>query len=387
MTDVLSPRQMLDRLVAFPTVSSRSNLDLIAFVESYLGGHGVATHRVPDATGEKASLFARIGPEAPGGVVLSGHTDVVPVDGQAWTSDPFRLVERDGRLYGRGTCDMKGFCAISLAMVPEMLAADLKRPIFVALSYDEELGCLGAPDMIDALVAREPKPGAVIVGEPTEMRVVTGHKSGWGYRVHVRGHSVHSSLMHRGVSAVMEAARLIAWMGNQVEENARDPAAGLAEGFDPPYTTLHAGRIEGGTADNITARECRFSGEIRALPSESLDGWQARVRAEAARIEARMRAIHPEAGIEIRTHMDLPGCAPERDGAAERLARALTGDNGRHVVSYMTEAGQFQQRGLSTVVCGPGSIAQGHQPDEFIAISELQAGTRFVRRLIETLAA
>jgi acetylornithine deacetylase len=386
MNDTYSPRQMLDRLVAFPTVSSRSNLDLIAFVESYLGDLGVTTHRVPDATGEKASLFARIGPEAPDGVVLSGHTDVVPVAGQSWSTDPFRLTERDGRLYGRGTCDMKGFCAIALAMVPRMLAAELKRPIFLALSYDEELGCLGAPDMIDALIAREPRPGAVIVGEPTEMRVVTGHKSGWGYRVNVRGHSVHSSLMHRGVSAVMEAARLIAWMGSQVEENAK-ASAGAAEGFDPPFTTLHAGRIEGGTADNITARECWFSGEVRALPSEALASWQARVRAEAARIEARMRAVHPEAGIEITTRMDLPGCAPESDGAAERIARALTGDNGRHVVSYMTEAGQFQERGLSTVVCGPGSIAQAHQPDEFIAISELDAGARFLRRLIDTLAA
>jgi acetylornithine deacetylase len=386
MTDTLSPRRMLDRLVAFPTIPTRSNLDLISFVESFLGDLGVASHRVPDATGEKASLFARIGPEVPGGVVLSGHSDVVPVIGQAWSTDPFRLTERDGRLYGRGTCDMKGFCATALAMVPEMLAADLKRPIFLALSYDEEVGCLGAPDMIDALIAREPRPGAVIVGEPTEMRVVTGHKSGWGYRVDVRGHSVHSSLMHRGVSAVMEAARLIAWMGHQVEENAKG-AAGLADGFDPPYTTLHAGRIAGGTADNITARDCWFSGEVRAVPSEPLSDWQARVRAEAARIETRMKAIHPEAAIEISTHMDLPGCQPEPDGVAERLARALTGDNGRHVVSYMTEAGQFQERGLSTVVCGPGSISQAHQPDEFIAISELDAGARFMRRLIETLAA
>lgn len=282
---------------------------------------------------------------------------------------------------------MKGFCAIALALVPEMVAADLKRPIFLALSHDEELGCLGAPAMIDALLAREPRPAAVIVGEPTQMRVVTAHKSGWGYQARVRGHSVHSSLMHRGVSAVMEAARLISWMGAQVEENARAAEAQAPNGFDPPYTTLHAGRIEGGTASNITARDCRFSGEVRALPWDPLAAWQARVRAEAARIEARMRAIHPDTAFEIETRMDLPGCAPEPDGAAERLARALTGDDDRHVVSYMTEAGQFQARGLSTVVCGPGSIEQAHQPDEFIATSELEAGTRFVRRLIDTLAA
>ena len=386
MNDALSPEAMLARLVSFPTVSRGSNLDLVSFVEDYLGRFGVAAHRVPDATGEKAGLFARIGPAEPGGVVLSGHSDVVPAEEGEWSSDPFRLVERDGRLHGRGACDMKGFCAIALALVPEMARARRRRPIFLALSRDEELGCLGAPGLIDALLLSEPRPEAVIVGEPTEMRVVTGHKSGWGYRARVRGHPVHSSLMHRGVSAVMEAARLIAWMGNAVEENAR--AAGPAgEGFDPPYTTLHAGRIEGGTADNVTAAECWFSGEIRALPSDSLARWQERLRAEARRIEARMQAVHPGASIEIETRMDLPGCVPEPGGAAERLARALTGDGAAHVVSYMTEAGQFQARGLSTVVCGPGSIAQAHQPDEFIARSELEAGTRFLRRLIGTLAA
>ncbi len=386
MNDTLTPRDMLSRLVSFPSVSRRSNLDLIGFAEDYLGRFGIAAHRIPDATGEKAGLIARIGPAVEGGVVLSGHSDVVPVDGQTWTSDPFRLTERDGRLHGRGACDMKGFCAIALALVPEMTRAALDRPIFLAISRDEELGCLGAPDLIDALLEREPRPSAVIVGEPTGMRVVTAHKSGWGYRVRLRGHSVHSSQMHRGVSAVMEAARLIAWMGNQVEANAR--AAGPAgAGFDPPYTTLHAGRIEGGTADNITARDCWFSGELRALPSESLADWQARVHAEAARIEARMKAVHPEAAIEIESRMDLPGCVPEPGGAAEALARSITGDTGTHVVSFMTEAGQYQARGLSTIVCGPGSIAQAHQPDEFISLAEFEAGTRFVRRLIDTLAA
>lgn len=382
MQQRFSPREMLARLVAFPTISSVSNLELIGFVEAYLGSFGVASFRVPDATGTKASLIARIGPDVAGGVVLSGHTDVVPVMGQDWSSDPFTLSERDGRLYGRGSCDMKAFCATALALVPEMLAAPLARPIFLALSYDEEVGCLGAPEMIAALLAAHSRPGAVIVGEPTGMKVVTGHKAGFGFLGRVTGHAVHSSLVHTGVSAVMSAARLITWAGETMAENARITPANA---FDPPYTTLHVGTISGGNASNITARQCEFSGEIRILPEESRAGWQARLRAEAARIEAEMQAIRPETRFEIVTRMDVAGCAPEIDGLAETLARRLTGDNGVHVVAYQTEAGQFQDAGLSTVVCGPGSIAQAHQPDEFIALSELEAGAEFMRRLIQTM--
>jgi acetylornithine deacetylase len=384
MPAALTPREMLATLVAFPTVSTRSNLDLIGYVEAYLAEHGVGGVRVPDATGDKASLIARIGPDAPGGVVLSGHTDVVPTDGQDWTGDPFVLAERDGRLYGRGTADMKGFCAAALAPVPEMVAAALKAPILLALSRDEEIGCLGAPEMIDALLGRHGRPAAVIVGEPSEMRVVTGHKGSWGYRGRVRGHEVHSSLVHRGVSAVAYAARLVAWMTERMAENAG--AAGASH-FDPPYTTLHTGLIAGGNANNITARDCTFSGEIRVMPGESVATWKARVIAEAARLEAEMRAVHPDASFRMETRMEVPPLRPEPDGPAERLARSLTGDNGVHGVSYQTEAGQFQERALSTVVCGPGSIAQAHQPDEFITVAQLDAGADFVRRLIRHLAA
>lgn len=379
-----TPREMLARLVAFPTVSRNSNLDLIDFVADHLAAAGVASIRVPDATGTKASLLARVGPDAPGGIVLSGHTDVVPVDGQDWSSDPFALTERDGRLHGRGTCDMKGFLACGLALVPEMLAAGLKRPIILALSYDEEVGCLGAPPMIEAMLAGLPRPEAVIVGEPTMMRVVTGHKASWGLRAHVRGHEVHSSLIHTGVSAVMAAARLVAWMDAATAENAR---AALPGDFDPPYTTLHVGLIQGGTASNITARDCAFTGEIRIVPGETIAAWKGRFMDEVARLEAEMRRIHPAAAITVATRMELPGFAPESDGAAERLARSLSGDNGRHVVSYQTEAGQFQERGLSTVICGPGSIEQAHQPDEFISLDQLEAGAAFLRRLIGRLAA
>jgi acetylornithine deacetylase len=378
----LTPRELLARLVAFPTVSTRTNLDLIGFVEDYLAGFGVPALRVPDATGEKASLVARIGREAEGGVVLSGHTDVVPVAGQAWTTDPWTLTERDGRLHGRGACDMKGFLACALAAVPAMRAADLRRPVILAFTRDEEIGCIGAPPMIEAMLATLPRPEAVIVGEPSQMRVVTGQKGSWGFRARVRGHEVHSSLLHTGVSAIMEAAGLIDWMARTMDEAARTTPA---NDFDPPWTTLHVGLIEGGTANNITARNCTFSGEVRSLPDEGVAIWRERILAEAERRGASMRRVHPDAGIAFETRMDLPGFAAA--GPAEALARALTGDNGRHVVSYQTEAGHFQDRGLSTVICGPGSIAQAHQPDEFITRAQLDAGAAFVHRLIARLAA
>jgi acetylornithine deacetylase len=378
----LSPLEMLARLVAFPTVSTRSNLDLIGFVEDYLSGLGVPSLRLPDETGEKAGLVALVGPAVAGGVVLSGHTDVVPVAGQAWSSDPFVLTERAGRLYGRGTCDMKGFCAVALSLIPEMLTAPLTRPILLCLTRDEEIGCIGAPPLIEAMLAQMPRPQAVIVGEPTEMRVVTGQKGSWGFRARVRGHEVHSSLMHTGVSAVMTSAGLIDWMGRLMEERS---ATTPANDFEPPWTTIHIGLIEGGTANNITARDCVFSGEVRCLPEEDPVDWRSCILDEAARREAAMRRIHPDTAITFETRMILPGFLA--DPPAETLARALTGDNGLNVVSYQTEAGHFKARELPTVICGPGSITQAHQPDEFITCEQLDAGATFIRRLIDRLAA
>jgi acetylornithine deacetylase len=385
-----TPREMLARLVAFPTVSRESNLPLIDFVEDYLRGHGVECHRVPDDDGGKANLYALIGPAEPGGVVLSGHTDVVPVDGQDWSTDPFELTERDGRLYGRGTCDMKGFAAVALAAVPAALRAGLKRPIQLALSYDEEVGMWGAKRLVPAMAAGMPPAAAVVVGEPTEMQVVTGHKGGLMLYTHVRGFEVHSSIVHKGVSAVMTAARLITWFEDQMEANRRAAAEAASTAgdplYDPPYTTLHVGLIEGGTARNIVARDCTFSTDVRMLPSENSANWLARYKAYVAEVEAAMKAVRAEAGIEIEVRADLPGCRPEADGAAEALCRQLTGDNGQHAVSYGTEAGLFQDGGYSACVCGPGSIAQAHQADEFIEISQLDAGAAFMDRLIARLS-
>jgi acetylornithine deacetylase len=382
----LSPRQILDKLVSFPTVSRDTNLPLIDWVEDYLESHGVTAHRVWNEDRTKASLYALIGPKVEGGVVLSGHTDVVPVDGQVWSSDPWTVTERDGRLYGRGTCDMKGFVALALAAVPLALAADLKRPLQLALSYDEELGCTGAPPMIAEMARSLPRAAAVIVGEPSRFSVVTGHKGGTGFKVHVKGYEVHSSLIHTGVSAIMAAAPLIDFANRVNIANAAKPPAALAQMFDPPWTTLHVGMIQGGTAHNITAADCRFSCEIRVVPGEDIEDWVAAFEGHVAQAVAAMQTIRPETGITVARFFSVPPLRPETDGAAEALARRLTGDNGLHVVSYGTEAGQFQAEGYSAVVCGPGDIAQAHQPDEFLEISEFDAGWSFMQRLVASLS-
>jgi acetylornithine deacetylase len=382
----LTARDILDKLVSFPTVSSESNLELVDWVEDYLASHGVRAHRVYNDDGTKAAIYANIGPDVEGGVVLSGHTDVVPVEGQSWDSDPFTLVERDGKLYGRGTCDMKGFDAIALAAVPKALAAELKRPLQIALSYDEELGCLGAPRMIADMAGVLPRAAAAIIGEPSEMRVVNGHKGGIGIATHLRGHEVHSSLMHTGVSAVMEGARLIDWANRMNAENMarqRDPIDAL---FEPPWTTCHVGTIHGGTADNITARDCRFVMAFRCIPGESVEGWRERYIDEVARLEAEMRAVHPDARIDTSIRFHVPGLRPEVDGVAEALARRLTGDNATEVVSYATEAGQFQDGGYSAVIIGPGNIAQAHQPNEWLSLRQFEKGIAFADRLINHLS-
>lgn len=387
MPDILTPRQILDRLVAFPTVSRDSNLDLIAWVEDYLAGWGVPSTRVPNADGTKAALYASAGPAVPGGVVLSGHSDVVPVDGQDWSRDPWTVMEQDGRLYGRGVCDMKGFVALALAAVPLALQSGVRRPLQIALSYDEELGCIGALPMVQAMAAGLPRAAAVVVGEPSMMRLITGHKGGHSFRVHVRGHEVHSSIMHTGVSAIMEGARLIGWARDRNAENAARAPGPMAALFDPPFTTVHVGTISGGTAENITARDCRFGLGFRVVPGEDPDAWVTRLRSQVAGIVAEMQAVHPACDITLEPAFYVPPLVPETHGAAEALVRRLTGDNATGVVSYGTEAGHFQACGYSTVVCGPGDIAQAHQPDEWLAVEQFDAGWRFMQALVQELCA
>lgn len=381
----LTQRQLLDKLVSFPTVSRGSNLDLVDWLESYLIGHGITCHRHWNEDRQKAALMAHAGPMVPGAVVLSGHSDVVPVDGQTWTTDPWTVTERDGRLYGRGTCDMKGYVALAVWALVEAQERGVSRPLQLALSYDEELGCTGAPPMIETMKQVLPLGDVALIGEPSRMALINGHKGGTGYHVHVKGFEVHSSLLPYGVSAVMEGARLIHWLNERNAEIQAKPPSPAAAAFHPPFTTLHVGQIAGGTANNITAADCRFSVEMRVVPDEILEHHAQAVVEAAARIEGAMQAIRPEASITLTRFFGVPALKPEAGGAAEALVRRLTGQNASGVVSYGTEAGQFQEAGYSAVVCGPGDIAQAHQPDEFLEVSEFQAGIRFMEALLEDL--
>jgi len=377
---------MLAKLVAFDTTSRDSNLALIEFVERLLGNLGVAATRVPNADGRKANLYATLGPDVEGGIVLSGHTDVVPVDGQNWTSDPFTLTERDGRLYARGSCDMKGFLALALAAAPIFAEPGrLKRPVHIAFSYDEEVGCLGAPSMIAEIARTLPEPAAVIVGEPTMMEVVHGHKGITTYTVTVSGHEAHSSLTHLGLSANTVAIRLMHRLSELADRLERE--ADPTSPFLPRHATLTVGTIHGGTAGNILARQCVFLFDLRCPPGMDPQPILAPFLAEAKRMDAEMKARFPEAGIEIVRRSLTPAFAPEPDGAAEHIARALAGDNGPpRVVPYAAEAGQFQEAGFSTVICGPGSIEQAHQPDEYVDRVQMERGAGFMLRLAEMLA-
>ncbi|HEY0274571.1 MAG TPA: acetylornithine deacetylase [Paenirhodobacter sp.] len=387
MSETLSPREILARLVAFPTVSDSSNLALIDWVEGYLNGWGVTCHRVPNAEGTKSSLYAVIGPSVPGGIALSGHSDVVPVEGQAWSSDPFTLTERAGRLYGRGAADMKGFVALMLAAVPLAVQARLRRPLYLALSYDEEVGCEGCIGMVAEMAQRLPAPAGVIVGEPTRLQVVNGHKGSLALKVLFTGHEVHASLAPYGVNANMEAGRLIAWANEVNATNAAGVPGVAAQAFDPPWTTVQVGRIHGGTADNITAGSCWLTLAFRVIPGETVEDWDTRTHAAVDRIRAGMKAVHPSADVTVTRLYQVPLLAPEPAGGAEALATELTGQNGALAVSFATEAGHFQHYGWSTVVCGPGDIVQAHTPDEYIETAQLDDGYAFIERIVAWLQA
>ena len=382
----LSAREMMEKLISFPSVSNVSNLPIIDFIEEYLNSHGVECHRVYNPAGDKANLYANAGPAVDGGVILSGHTDVVPVVGQDWDTDPFKVVEKDGKLYGRGTCDMKGFDAIALTAVPKALKRGIKRPIQIAMSYDEEVGCIGAPFMAAEMAKLMPKASAAIIGEPSMMKAVSGHKGGLGIKTHVRGFEVHSSLQHIGVSAIHEAAKLIEWANQMNIQNELLDRSEATSMFTPPWTTVHVGTIEGVTANNVTAKDCHFVMGFRVIPNERATDWKQAYESKVREVEAAMKKINPDSFIKLDAAHDVPGLRPEDDGAAEALVRKLTGDNGQHVVSYGTEAGQFQAEGYSSIICGPGDIAQAHQKNEFITLEQFAAGENFMDQLIENLA-
>ena len=372
-------KALLAQLIAFESVSDRSNLALIAFVEDYLASLGVPSRRAPNGSKDKTALLASIGPRVVGGVVLSGHTDVVPVAGQTWTSPPFEMREADGRLYGRGACDMKGFVACVLAMVPEFQAVPLKRSVHVVLSYDEETTCHGSTDVIAWFGRDEPRPAAAVVGEPTMMEVADAHKSVATIRTVVRGHEAHSALPALGANAVAAAADIVSEIGRLAREYEKGP---LDPRFAPPYSTLHVGMIHGGTARNILARECAFDWEFRGLPGVPTAEPAAQVQAFIDRI-ALPRLTRYVSGPSIATEIeaDAPPLGAEPGSAAETLALRLTRSNRTIAVSFATESGHFQAAGIPTVVCGPGSIDQAHKPDEYVEESQLAACLDFLGNL------
>ena len=378
-----TPVEMLAKLVSFDTTSSKTNLPLIEFVAEYLGAHGIACELVHNDDRTKANLLATLGPLVDGGIVLSGHTDVVPVEGQSWDADPFTLVERDGRLYGRGTADMKSFLAVALAMVPELLARGVKAPVHLAFSYDEEVGCLGAPRLVERLTAKGVRPKAVIVGEPTAMRVVNAHKAIRAFRTTVTGREAHSSATHLGANAIAAAAELITFLfslGDELRKRG-DPSGR----FNPPHTTVSVGKIAGGTALNIIPKTCSFLWECRLLPGTEAGEIIARMDAKADEIVDGLRRGAPEAAIDTRPLGSVPPLEPEEDSAAESLALLLAQKNAAEAVSYGTEAGLFQRAGLSAIVCGPGDIAEAHRPNEFIETTQIDACVAFFRRMLDVL--
>jgi len=375
---------ILADLIAIPTISADSNLELIAYSAAKLDALGAKTDMTLDPTGLKANLFATIGPDIDGGVVLSGHTDVVPVEGQEWSTDPFQAVERDGLVYGRGSCDMKGFIACALALAPRIAEADLRRPVHFAFSYDEETGCLGAQVMLKALAETGRRPGICIIGEPTEMRIIEGHKGCCEYTTRFSGLAGHGSQPDLGVSAVEYAVRYVARLLELREALKGQAPAGSR--FDPPWSTLQIGQLHGGIAHNVIADHCEVGWELRPVADRDLDF----VKREIATyvddtLLPAMRAVHPEAAIETQVIGEVIGFEPMPESEACALVAELTGGNTREVVSFGTEAGLFQKQGISTVICGPGSIAQAHKADEFVAVEQLGLCLDMIDGLVDRL--
>lgn len=378
---------ILGDLVAFPTVSRDPNRDLLAYVEAWLARYGVASTILWNAGRTKGNLWATIGPPDVPGVILSGHSDVVPVDGQAWTTDPFALRAADGRLYGRGACDMKGFLAVVLAAVPRLVTLDLKGPVHLAISYDEELGCTGVVSLVERIAGMAVRPALCIVGEPTEMGVVVGHKGGGMFRVTVEGRSAHSSLAPAAVNAVEYGTDLILFIRSLAHAHAEHGPHD--SGYDVAHSTLSVTTIAGGTALNIIPNRCEIGFDIRALPAVDVDALVDRIEDYAAtRTLPRMRERAPEAAIRVERMAEFIGLDTPPDHPAVRFVKRLAGRNDHSKVAYGTEAGLFSRdAGVVSVVCGPGSIEQAHKPDEFVTLAEIDRCRAFVDRLADALVA
>ena len=378
-------RDLLSHLIAFDTVSRESNLALIEFVRDYLAGLGIDSELIYSDDRRKANLYARLGPAGAGGVMLSGHSDVVPVDGQAWTLPPFALTERDGKLYGRGTADMKGYIACVLAALPAFLASPMRVPLHLAISYDEEVGCLGVRSLIEALEHRPERPSLCIIGEPTSMRPVLGHKGKLGMRCEVHGAACHSAYAPQGVNAIEYAAKLInrlGEIGQRLAAKERHDAR-----FDPPYSTVQTGTISGGSALNIVPEHCRFDFEVRTLPADNAETIASELQAYAAELVPQMNAVQPGTGIRFTPISAYPGLATAADSEAAQLLALISGSDDFGTVAFGTEGGLFDQAGIATVVCGPGSMDQGHKPDEYVSVEQLSQCDAMLRRLAKWIQA
>ena len=378
--------QHLERLIAFPSVSRDSNLDLIAYVHDVLAGHGIVSTLVHSEDGRKANLWATIGPEDTAGIVLSGHTDVVPVDGQAWSSNPFTLVKRDGNYYGRGTADMKGFIACCLRAAELAAVRRLHTPIHLAFSYDEEIGCVGVRRLLDILKDAPVKPRLCIVGEPTLMQAVTAHKGKLGFRVLAHGLEAHSSLAPIGVNAIYMAADLIAAIRAIQSDLAEN---GLRDGdYEVAYTTLHVGKMQGGEVMNIVPNRCSFDFEIRYLPEDDARAIITRIKAAAEQIAMTYRGTFDKARFEFLDLQSYPAMNTPVDSEAVKFVHSLTGGNSTGKITFGTEGGLFQQAlGTAAVVCGPGNIAVAHTPDEHVSEAQMAQCDRMLERLVEKLSA
>ncbi|NMX52755.1 acetylornithine deacetylase [Pseudomonas veronii] len=375
-------RALLQTLVGFDTTSRESNLQLIAFVRDYLASHGVASELIYNEARTKANLFASIGPVEVPGIVLSGHTDVVPVDGQPWSMPPFELTERDGRLFGRGTADMKGYIACVLAQVPALVAATLRRPVHIALSYDEEVGCLGVRSLLSVLAQRPVKPMLCIIGEPTELKPVLGHKGKLAMRCDVHGAACHSAYAPHGVNAIEHAAELIGELG-RIGQRLRDKQDAR---FDPPFSTVQTGVIGGGKALNIVPADCRFDFEVRALPGQAPQAVADELRAYAEQqVLPRMQAVSAQSAIRFTELSAYPGLMTDQQSEAAELIAAFCGSRAFGTVAFGTEGGLFDAVGIPTVVCGPGSMDQGHKPDEFVSVAQLAQCDQMLHSMLNAL--
>jgi len=375
--------ELIEQLIAFDTTSRESNLELIAFIQNYLQGLGINSQLVHNAEGTKANLYATVGDANQSGVMLSGHTDVVPVDGQEWDTDPFQVSHQGPRLFGRGTSDMKSFIAITLAQLPKFQARGLKTPIHLAFSYDEEIGCIGVRRLIEAMNGMPVKPAMCIVGEPTSMQVVTGHKGKRSYNAHVRGLEAHSSLAPQGVNAIQYGARMIAFLselaGRIADEGPYD------ELYDVTHTTVHTGTVSGGTQLNIVPKDCSFEFEFRYVGQQDPQALEDKIKAYARDVlEPEMHAISTDTGITIECVNDMPGLDLDANAEVVTFVKALAGRNDHAKVAFGTEAGLFNERAnIPTVVCGPGSIDQAHKPNEYIDIEQIDACEAFMGRLMD----